>query len=340
MTSSIRPSTPADAAAIGALFMERRMPVDLDPRYLDWKYWQPRDDWAGPRSFVVTRGNELIAHAAIVPGTCAWAGRRIAILEMFDWAAREGTGAGVILLKHIGRMTEAQLAIGGGAETLRILPYVGFRSAGVATGYARPLFPIRILDGGATWRLLPRLARALWRRSAAAAPDSHWQARRLSLDEVSQITSVLPRPVHGVAVTERSVGLLRHVLTCPTIPMQLYAVERGSSVRGYFLLVSLAGQARIADCWMESDEPSDWRALILCAIEQAQHDPQAAEVVTLASDPLLAGVLRSCGFYARFQRPIQIRSASSDTMPEGTLRVQMLDNDSAYLWEGHNEYWG
>src|SRR4029077_19084293 len=77
MTSSIRPSTPADAPAMGALFMERGMHLNLDSRFLDWKYWQPRDDWAGPRSFVVTRGNELIAHAAIVPGTCAWAGRRI-----------------------------------------------------------------------------------------------------------------------------------------------------------------------------------------------------------------------------------------------------------------------
>jgi hypothetical protein len=122
--------------------------------------------------------------------------------------------------------------------------------------------------------------------------------------------------------------------------MHLYAVEKGSCIRGYFLLASVAGQARIADCWMESDDPSDWRALILCAVERAKRDPQAAEIVILASDPLLAEALQRCGFHARFQIPIQMRPTGGDRVPEGTLRVQMLDNDAAYIWECRNAYWG
>jgi len=323
-----------------ALFAEQHMFGNFDPQFLSWKYWQPRADWPGPRSFVVTGGDELIAHAAIVPGVFAWGGRRVAILHMYDWAARAGTGAGVTLLKQIGRMTDALLAVGGGTETLSILPHLGFRPAGVATAYARPLYPMRIVRVGPAWKLLPRLARAVLRRSAAAASDSSWRARRLDTAELSQIRSVLPRPVGGLAVMERSVDLFHYLLSCPGFPMHLYAVERGSWVRGYFLLASVAGQARIADCWMESDEPSDWRALILCAVEQAKRDPQAAEVVMLASDPLLATALQSCGFHARFQIPIQIRSTGQDTIPEGTLRVQMLDNDAAYIWERRNAYWG
>jgi hypothetical protein len=57
--SSIRASTPADGPAIGALFTERGMRHNLDSRYLDWKYWQPRDDWSEPRSFVLFRGITL-----------------------------------------------------------------------------------------------------------------------------------------------------------------------------------------------------------------------------------------------------------------------------------------
>ena len=259
---------------------------------------------------------------------------------MIDWVARAGSGAGVMLMKHVGRMTQALVAIGGAAETRRILPQIGFRPAGAVTGYARPLFPLRILRGGATPKLLPRLARALWRRSALAARDADWQVRRLGGDELSQITAVLPLPARGMAVTERSVDLFRYVLTCPAVPMQLYAVERAGRVRGYFLLASVPGQVRIADCWMDSGEPAAWRALALCAVEQAQHDPQAAEIVSWASDPLLAGALRTCGFYARFQSPIQVRPTGRDTRPEGTLRVQMLDNDAAFLCAGRNEYWG
>jgi len=340
VSSAIRAYTPADSPTIVALFAERGMTGKFDSQYLTWKYWQPRGDWPGPRSFIVTGDNELIAHAAIVPGTCSWADGRLATLHVYDWAARAGTGAGVMLLKHVSRMTDALLAIGGGAETLRILPHVGFRLVGVATGYARPLYPMRIMRCGMTWKLLPRFARALRRRSVAAAPDWSWQARRLAAAEVSQISSVFPRPVGGLAVTERSVDLFRYLLSCPSFPMHLYAVERGSVVRGYFLLASVAGQARIADCWVQSEEPSDWQALILSAVEQAKRDSQAAEVVILASDPLLAGALKSCGFHARFQIPIQMRSTGHVPLPEGTLRVQMLDNDSPYIWEGRNVYWG
>ena len=340
MKSAIRPSTPADAPAIVALFAELEMYGNVDPQFLEWKYWQPRVDWPGSRSFVVASGSELIAHAAIVPGTCAWGARRVTMLHMIDWAARAGSGAGVTLLKHLGRMTQALLAIDGSAETLRILPHIGFRSAGMVTGYARPLYPLRILRTSPRWKLLPRLARAARRCSAPAAPDAGWRARRLAGDEIAAIAYVLPRPTHGLAVTERSLGLFRYLLSCPSVPMQLYAVEYADRVRGYFLLAPVAGQVRIADCWMDSNEASDWRAMILCTVEQARQHSQAAEVVSLASDALLAGALQACGFYARFQSPIQVRPAAGDTMPEGTLRVQMLDNDAAYLYEGRNEYWG
>jgi hypothetical protein len=259
---------------------------------------------------------------------------------MIDWVARTRSGAGVMLMKHIARMAQALVGIGGGAQTQSILPHLGFRPAGTACGYARPLFPLRVLRGDATWKLLPRLARAAWRRSAAVTPGAGWQARRLAGDQLDQIAAVLPRPPRDMAVTERSVGLFQYMLSCPIVAMQLYALERAGQVRGYFLLAAARGQVRIADCWMDSQEPADWRALILAAVEQAQHDPQAAEVVIWASDPLLAGALQACGFHARFQSPIRVRPTAADTMPIGTLRVQMLDCDDAFLSGGRYEYWG
>lgn len=334
-----RPSTPADAAAIAALFAEAGM--DLDPDHLHWKYWQPRADWPRPRSFVIASGSELIAHAGIVPGTCAWGTRRETIIHVIDWVARASTGVGVMLMKHVGQMAGALIAIGGGPVTRSILPHIGFRPAGSATGYARPLFPLRILGTGPAWRLLPRLARATWRRSAPAARDPDWQVRRLGGDEVGQIAAVLPRPTHGATVTERNADQLRYFLACPIVPMQLYAVSKAGRLRGYFLLALAPGQVRIADCWLDSDESEDWRAMILCAVELAQEQPQAAEVVIWASDPLLATALRACGFYARFESPIQVRPSGNDTGPAGPLRVQMLDNDVAFLrCQGRNEYWG
>ena len=339
MTYAIRPSTPADAPGIIALYAERGSSFgNVDPAYLNWKYWQPRADWPQARSFVLAQGHEVSAHAAIMPVVCAWGSRRVTMLHTIDWVARSGSVGAIALVKYLARIGDALLGIGGGDETRRLLPHLGFRDAGHATRYARPLFPLRILRHP-TWRSPTRLARALCRGSAPQAPDPQWRARRLAADELGQITSVLPRPGHGLAVTERSVGLFRYILACPAVPMQIYAVEDAGRVCGYFLLVSVPGQVRIADCWMDSDEPPDWRALILCAVAQARYDPQAAEVVAWASDALLAGALRSCGFHARVELPVRVRPSVSDAMPEGTLRVQMLDNDDAFLSLG-NEYWG
>jgi hypothetical protein len=340
MKSGFRPSTPADASALVALFAELGLYANVDTDYLNWKYWQPCADWAGSRSFVLATGDDVLAHGAVVPGVCAWGSQRVTLLQIVDWAARANPGAGVTLLKHIGRMTEALLGIGGREETQRLLPIIGFRPAGTATAYALPLFPLRILRGKATWKLLPRLARGIWRHAALPEPDAQWRTRRLAADEVGQITSVLPRPVRGAAIMERSVGLFRHMLSCPTVPMQLHAVERAGRVCGYFLLASALGQVRIADCWMDSEELADWGALILCAVAEARHDPQAAEIVTWSSDALLAGGLRSCGFHARFDMPICVRPSITDAMPQGTLRIQMLDSDAAYLSEGSRDYWG
>lgn len=338
MKPILRPTTPADAAALAGLFAECGM--DFNPSHLSWKYWQPHPDWVGSRSYVIAQGEELVAHAGIVPGTCSWAKRRVRTLQAIDWVARARSGAGVMLLKHLRRMTDVLLGIGGGAETRSILPHLGFRPAGAATAYARPLFPLRLLRGRMTWRLPPRLARAAWRYSAPVAGDPDWQVRCLAGDEVGQIEAVLPAPASGIAVMERTVGQLHYMLGCPIVPMRLYGVERAGRVRGYFLLASLPRQIRIVDCWIDSDASADWQALILCAVAQAARDPEAAEVVMWANDPLLSQAARACGFYARVQYPILVRPADDDSMPEGTLRVQMLDLDDAFLSVDPNEYWG
>jgi hypothetical protein len=341
MKRAVRPATPADAAAIIALFAEVGLNPNVDPQHLHWKYFQPRSDFPGPRSFVLASGGEVVAHAAIIPGTCAWGTREIPITHVIDWAARRGQlGAGVALMKHIGQEAGALLAIGGSAATLGILPHIGFRPAGTATGYVRTLAPLRMLRGvhNPTWRLAPRFARSVsWMLAAPRARGSEWLARPLASSEADYVASVLPRPTEGMAVTGRSNELFRYMLACPIAPMTLYAVERAGRVRGYFLLASTPGQVRIADCWLASEEPREWRAMILCAVEQARHDPQAAEVVIIANDPLLAGTLATCGFHPRNETAIQLRAA--EEIPRGLLRVQMLDNDAAYFHEGRNEYW-
>jgi hypothetical protein len=339
-----RPSTLADVPAIIELLAQAGLHPNTKPQDLHWKYWQPRADWPGPRSFVLTDGSAILAHGGIIPGSYVWESHRLRTVHVIDWAAspRE-IGAGVALMNYLGQQAEALLAIGGSAQTMQILPRIGFRANGMVTGYARALSPLRLLrhTRPRNWRLLPRFARSVSSKLAMhlAPPGDGWVARRIAGDELERISMVLPIPTRNMGVFERTAGLFSYALDCPIAPMHLYAVERAGRVRGYFMLASAPGQVRIADCWMDSDQPAEWRAMIHRAVEEAGRDPHAAEVVIWASDPLLSDCLRASGFRARNETPIQLRSANGSGLPPAPMRAQMLDNDAAYLHVGRSELW-
>jgi hypothetical protein len=317
---------------------------NLLPGDLRWKYWQERVDWwPGPRSFVLTRDNEILAHAAVVPGTYFWNERRVRTVHVVDWVARPtAVGAGVSLMKFLGQAGDALLAIGGSAQTLQLLPHLGFRIRGSATGYVRALHPTAVLAPSVhpTWRVPPRFLRSVWwNLRAPRGGTGGWHVSRVNPDELSRVASILPRPMTGMAVLERSEELFRYSLDCPIAAMSLFAMEREGRVRGYFLLTLALRQARLADCWMDSSDPVDWRALIQCAVREARRYSGAAELAAWASDPMLSRCLRECGFRARNEVPVQLLGPRDPALLPPALRVQMLDNDAAYRHLGRNEFW-
>ena len=61
MLRSVRPTTPEDAPEIAALLAESGLYRYMPAAEMQWKYWQARDDWTGPRSFVVARDREILS---------------------------------------------------------------------------------------------------------------------------------------------------------------------------------------------------------------------------------------------------------------------------------------
>src|ERR1700730_2893491 len=90
VNASIRAATPADLPALLELMNEVGLRPNTAPEHLEWKYWRPRADHPGPRSFVMTRGSQILAHTAIVPGVCLAGTDSIRTLHLIDWAARPG----------------------------------------------------------------------------------------------------------------------------------------------------------------------------------------------------------------------------------------------------------
>jgi hypothetical protein len=121
--------------------------------------------------------------------------------------------------------------------------------------------------------------------------------------------------------------------------MNVYALEQSGSVRGYFALSCTPAQARLVDCWMDSDVAADWLTVVQSAVDQATQLSDVAELVTIANDQRLVTALTACGFHWRSNTPIHIFCRSKASIPTGPLRVQMLDYDLAYLHQGYPEFW-
>lgn len=342
MKLQFRSTSPEDATAVSALLQKTfgMAPENpsVEPGIIRWKYWDEWSDWPESRGYVLTQNDEIVAHGAVVPLTCLWEDRRIRVVRVIDWCAREKpAGSGVVLLKRIGQMADAVMAVGGTAMTLKIFSALGAKKLGMCRNYALPLRPLRrLLDERSTdWRAGARFARGLlWSLRAPSSGPAGWDARRVKADQLGSIAFPRPTPVPGMAVFERSTASLSYYLRCPSIPFELYAVRKNGEPRGYFLLGIAGRQVRLVESWVNSSDAADWRALHQLAVQEARRHPEAMEFATMCSDPVTRESLEWCGFHNRGGSELYLLDSGKRRLPDGNLRVQMLEGDAAYLHGG------
>lgn len=343
-----RSTTVADESAIlallqAALGLAAEHPM-IEHRLLYWKYWEPREDWQGSRSYVLTKDERIVAHGAVVPAVCAWGSDRLRMLHVIDWAARaDARGAGTALMQHIGKLADAIVTSSGSETALQLLPLLGFRQSNTnVTWYARPIRPLLYLTAAddPQWKRPARCLRnALWALGAPSGEGEPRRARPIAAEEVAATPIPWPVPKYGTAVLERTPALMSYWLHCPAVPMELYTVENGRDAEGYFVLAFVRGQARLVDCWFDCDDPCGWQALVQLAVHQAKRHAGVAEVATTCSEPLLADALQRSGFHARGSRPLYLRAASGVRIPAPGMRIQLLDDDAAYRHDGSRRFW-
>ena len=82
---------PGDAGAVRA-FLASIFGVTTDATFLradifDWRYFQPRPDWEGPRSWVVKMEGQIAAHIGVWPLTLRTPTGPVTFVHPLDWAA-------------------------------------------------------------------------------------------------------------------------------------------------------------------------------------------------------------------------------------------------------------
>src|SRR5262249_6250616 len=105
---------------------------------LSWKYFRPRPDWQGSRSFAVRQGGVIVGHLRAQPVTLLTDAGEVTSIHCMDWAAdRSSPGAGVIVLRKLMSMADTFVVPGGSKDTREIIPKLGFRIHGSRDTFVR-----------------------------------------------------------------------------------------------------------------------------------------------------------------------------------------------------------
>lgn len=321
MSSEFRPSTPADADAITAL-CQRALSVPegspmFSPPHLRWKYWEPWAAWAGSRSYVLTREDRIVAHAAVLPLGFRGHARSFTLLHLLDWASEPAAvGSSVSVLKRISALADGLLIVGGSATTQRMVGPLGFRRLGEVRRYSRSLKDVPALD--------------------VAAPLGEYQLFPLRAD-----TPPIPDVPTGTDVfwSHRSPAALLDLMRCPAAKIQGHVVVKHGRAVGGFVLVFVPFQNRIAALWSASDSVDDWTSMLRLAERETRAQSACDETVCMTTSHAQAEALEARGFVARGGVPMFVLAPRESMPDDARLAFQMIDGDVAFLHHATPQPW-
>jgi hypothetical protein len=336
-------TTPADASTISAFLSKAFHLVPGAPLvsapHMHWKYWAPRQDWTGSRSFLVRRGPAVAAHAAVWPVRIKTDTGVVPTIHLIDWAADAAyPGVGIWLLRQMGGRARALLATGGSDATRRILPLVGFRRHSELHCFARPLRPLgqALTTSAKSWRRPARLVRNLvWRWFPPMRLPVGWSASPLDPDDVAE--RLWPAPSGTTAVIARDAELYRYLRAATPVRHVLFGIRKSDELVGYFCLAFAGHVARIADLWMPSDTVDDWRCAFMTAAVTASCERAMYEVTAWAATPLAKEALQHAGFRCRDCTHVSM-SGDARLLDGRMLHVQMLDCDASFICQDDGSY--
>lgn len=274
----------------------------LQPNLIRWKYYDPRPDWAGSRSYVLERGGDYVAHG------CVWPMRLFGVgaCQIIDWAgAPKAVGAGLLLRREIEKLVTVSVGIGGSEDSRKVMPRAGYKTVAEYRAFVRVLRPLRQFGRRTEPTLLLRAAKTarawIWSLPRVPRTPVGW-----SVDAVTHF-----RAEDLAATAVRSAELLNYLMACPVVRMHGYVLRKNGQIAGELLLAEVDGQARIADLQLAAGEQEDWAAAVGLSTRVAAENG-ASEVVAHSSFDPLSDALRAAGYRERGREPVFIKAPRGD----------------------------
>jgi hypothetical protein len=343
MKSLFRPTAPTDRIQLSGLLAEAFDTHSdagslLNPAMMAWKYWDARDDWTGPRGYVLERDGRIIAHAGIWPVT--FPGENpIRGVQMIDWcAAKDSPGVGLTLVQKLASLFDFMYSIGGSDMTCRALPAFGFVEATQVWTAARPLRPLRqmLTHQTVNWKLAPRLVRNwAWANFPATHAVSGWKTGAL---RPSDIPEGLVGDGPEAKCIPRSSAFFEYLLRCPTVSYELHGIANERGLQGYFAIGLLRGQARIAGVWLRNPSEEGWCIAYTLAQQTARQLGAANEVVVRGSVGVSEQAASQTGLRIMKQTPVYLLNKKGKLTLPDDFQFQMCDDDTAFLDSGQASY--
>jgi hypothetical protein len=332
-TSPVAPDElPSLAGFLGSVFGPAAF-ADLE--VLRWKYFAPRADCSGPRSWAIRDGGRIVAHAGIwplrfrLPGGGAVEGAHV-----IDWASSaDAPGAGAAIYRDALARSSTLIAIGSsgmGRKTLRKIGILPVGEVGVWARAVRPWMQFRGRSGAPLWKNAAKLARNFW-WSAFRPPTTAWRAQAAA-EFPPSLAAVLRPPPRDAVTVEREVESLNYMLRCPAADrcsgLMLFD---GGSLRGYAVLARVGPQTRIAELHVAGGDFRAWTGAYAAATSAAAADPDTAEISAFASADLAARALAATGFRRILGRTLWLGDPLGRLRGAPPLDVQQLASDAFFL---------
>ena len=333
MKALLRPTTEKDAPQIISFLSPLLQKESLRPDLLYWKLWAFREDYSEPRSYVLERNGNIVAHAGIWPATLRTAAGTVRGCHLFDWAAdSRALGAGVAIIQRIGEMFDFIYAIGGAQMTQKIIPAIGFKKVGEEWAAARPLRPFRqaLTHQSKDWRMPARLVRnTVWSVIPMIPRSGGWSIQEGLGDSNG----------HMILLDNlRSKAFFRYLQSCPTARIKVFEIRKDDRNAGQFALSLLYNQVRIAGVWLNNPSPENLHAGYALAQQVARTIGDAYEITSTGSTESSERAAVSSGLRIRKRTPIYLLSFEKTALPT-SFDFQMADTDAVFQSSGATSYW-